>query len=1326
MSSFRRETTRAFRWLVFSLIATGIIAPAVIAAPADHLIISEVLIKTRTPFTTFGSPFIEIVNPTGSPIPMHDVYLTDGATSPATYYYNITLLDPAAANPGGGVGGDFHARFPAGYVLAAGDSLAIALNGSVEYQAAYGRKPDFELFEDGTAPDDIPELLEAYPGSINAGLGGAGNVPVLSDVAESLILYSWDGSTDLVQDLDYLMWGTNTAVRIDKSGVTVGSGTYLADTPVASQDAAASAGPTFGSVMRRVDGDEGNEAITGGNGFGGHDETSENLATTFPTVVGHEPPLANTPFPAAPIFTAGEIIPAAPIDGQAVTLSVTVVDQDEVSSASFLYTVDGGVEQVVAGANTGPGVWTATVPAQTENSVVTWYCEATNTEATTAIFPAGSPNFATSWTVGPAVVPGDGPAKLLLTEISTLGTDQEFMEIYNPGTEDVDLSDYYLTDANHSTSGQFYYRIGEGNPAQNTVGGGAFSDFHARFPDGFTIAVGDTIVVTVPGSDLFFENFGFNPDLELFEDGSSPDAVPDMRWIFGVAGNNSIIGDTFPTLTNGAETVILYHFVTGEDKITDIDVFAWKDPAESTTTSHYFNKTGVTIGSHAYLNENGTNDTLAFGTINAFGNSYHRTDATEGGQTPSGSNGVDGRDETSENFKATFSSLPYDPSAPSGPPPVIDPEKLLITQVCTKDAGAQFIEIHNPAAFAVNMDDYYLTDAVNSLGNQFYWRIAEGSPSGPTVGGGADGDFHARFPSGFSLAAGDTIVIAVAGSSAFNTAYGYLPDLELFEDDGTSDDVPDMTFIFGDAANNSIVSSTSTPDLADSAETVILYSWRSGEDRVVDIDVFIWKDSLSSDTSFLFSKTGVTVGSHSYLPDTAVGTQTPFSSETDPGFAYIRTDGNEGSQVPTGSNGVDGRDETSENFDGTFQMAAADPSRPTAPPNPDDFPPKLLFSEVSNTGTDQEYVEIYNPNNEDVDLSDYYLTDAIFTGGGQFYWKIAQGNPQQSTIGGGSFGDFHSRFPDGFTIAAGKTVVVTMAGSDAFESNFGFLPDLEMYEDGSSPDAVPEMLYVFGDDTNNSIINRTGTGGGQPSLPGLSNAAETVIIYHWISGEDKVVDIDVFVWKDSSSTTENIFFNKTNVTIGTHSYLPEAGTTTDRAFNVEASFGSSYQRIDVNEGAQTPNGSNGVLGKDETSEDFRNTFELKEYDPGRYEPGGGTEPGDGGATGVQLIVPARTFLPAEGEQFPVTISSLPDSETKLRIFDMEGRVVLTLYDSRFDGPPPEEVNNPRNPYYWDGRDSVFERVKGGMYVVHLSVVDKKTGEMETRTAPVVVGTRLSN
>jgi len=1331
MFSFRRESTRAFRWLTLSLLTVGVIASSAFAAPADHLIISEVLVKTEAPVATNGSPFIEIVNPTGTPIPMDHVYLTNGASAPATYYYNIALLNPATDNPGGGTDGAFHARFPTGFTLPAGGSIAIALNGSTEYQAAYGRVPDFELFEDGAAPDAIPEMLEAWQGSINAGLGGGGNVPALADAADSLILYSWNGTTNLVQDLDYLIWGSDESVRIDKSGFPIGGESYLADTVVASQEPAAAVGPAINNALRRISTDEGTEITTGGNGYlddgigGGHDETSENLATTFPVAAGHEPPAANQPFAAAPIFTAGNFDPAAPYAGQEVTLSITVMDQDEVEEVVFYYSIDGGAAQAMGGTQTGAQDWSATMAGQSEGMVVAWWCVATNTSTVSATYPAGSPNFASTWTVAADPGGGDGPAKLLLTEISTAGTEEEYVEIYNPGNEVVDLSDYYLTDANYTQNNQHYFRIGEGNPSGTTIGGGDFNDFHARFPDGFSIAPGGIIVMTVAGSTAFFDAFGFDPDLELFEDGAAPDAVPDMRWVFGNETSNSIVGATVPTLSNAAETVILYHFVTGEDKITDIDVFTWQDPS-NTSSNIFFNKTGVTIGSHSYLPEAGTSNARAYGTEVDFGTSYQRIDPDEGAQVSSGSNGVQGRDETSEDIPNTFTLAIYDPGnfEPGGG--VVEPDKLLITEVCTKDAGAEFIEIHNPGTGVVDLSNYYLTDAVYAPGSQFYWQIAEGNPSGATVGGGASSDFHAKFPDGYSLAAGDTIVIAVNGSTAFNTAYGFLPDLKLFETDEDDDDQPTMEYIFGDDTNNSVISRNGTgpgqpsnPGLADDAETVVLYNWQPGEDKVVDIDVFFWTDPTSTETSFLFDKSGVTVGSHTYLPDTDTTAQTPFSSETDPGFSYHRTDGNEGTQKPSGSNGVDGRDETSENFDGTFQMAAADPVRPAPPPVGGDAV-KLLLTEVATLGSSQEFIEIYNPSGQDVDLSDYYLTDANHSPNDQYYYNIGLGNPSQSSVGGGAFSDFHARFPAGYTIAAGDTIVVSVPGSEAFESNFGFSPHLELYEDGDFQDQVPDMRWIFGDVSSNSIYGE--------SDPTLTNGAETVILYHFVTGEDKVTDIDVFTWKDpEESTTTSIFFNKTGRTIGSHSYLPENGTNESDAFGTMNQFEYSYHRTDPTEGDQTPTGSNGVAGRDETSENCNSTFAMLPYDPARSEGGGG--PGETPPDlPIDLYVEAKTFIPNVDGGFPIRFISRPQdhSETRVRIFDLEGRVILTVFDSRFDGDPPRDLTDPNQARFtWDGRDATFELVKGGMYVVHLSVVGIREGNEEVITAPVVVGTRLS-
>jgi hypothetical protein len=106
---------------------------------------------------------------------------------------------------------------------------------------------------------------------------------------------------------------------------------------------------------------------------------------------------------------------------------------------------------------------------------------------------------------------------------------------------------------------------------------------------------------------------------------------------------------------------------------------------------------------------------------------------------------------------------------------------------------------------------------------------------------------------------------------------------------------------------------------------------------------------------------------------------------------------------------------------------------------------------------------------------------------------------------------------------------------------------------------------------------------------------------------------------------------------------------------------------------------------------------------------------------AKLQVPAKTFMPTLGEVFPISFEGPSDAEIKLRLFDQKGRVVITLFDSRFDSFLPGIVNS----VTWDGLDSTFQRVRAGTYILHMSVVDVSTGEENTKIAPVVVATRLS-
>lgn len=241
--------------------------------PDAHLLLSEVSIRPD------GSEFVEIFNPTEHDIDLSDVYLTDATfAGGGVYYYQVVT--------GGGGGGDFsdfHARFPSGAMIAAGAYQTVALNGSDAFSAAFGIDPDYELYEDAAVADTIADMREAVPGSIN----GQGALSQGQNNGEVLVLYSWDGVSDLVQDLDYVVWGDKveavdkTSVAIDGPDPDSNTSAYLPDTAINFQSVLDVNEHATGSSWQRVDLQEGNEVQSGGNGVFGADETSENLGATW-------------------------------------------------------------------------------------------------------------------------------------------------------------------------------------------------------------------------------------------------------------------------------------------------------------------------------------------------------------------------------------------------------------------------------------------------------------------------------------------------------------------------------------------------------------------------------------------------------------------------------------------------------------------------------------------------------------------------------------------------------------------------------------------------------------------------------------------------------------------------------------------------------------------------------------------------------------------------------------------------------------------------------------------------------------------------------------
>ena len=113
-------------------------------------------------------------------------------------------------------------------------------------------------------------------------------------------------------------------------------------------------------------------------------------------------------------------------------------------------------------------------------------------------------------------------------------------------------------------------------------------------------------------------------------------------------------------------------------------------------------------------------------------------------------------------------------------------------------------------------------------------------------------------------------------------------------------------------------------------------------------------------------------------------------------------------------------------------------------------PTKLLISQVEIRGSGitapNEYIVIKNPGSVAVDLSNYYLTDATFASGNQYYYNLPD---PTKPIGGGTFTDFVARFPDGATIQPGQELSISVLGSAGFQAAYGKLPNFELFEDGT-------------------------------------------------------------------------------------------------------------------------------------------------------------------------------------------------------------------------------------------------------------------------------------
>lgn len=343
---------------------------------AQHLLISEVAI------TPTKGEFIEIANPTDAPVVLTNYYLSDSqeyAVLPGLY----------GAGPQPVIGSrDFIARFPDGAILAPGEVIVIAIDGNLFFRG-YDIHADYEVYASDSVATDMTIMLDGGDADISNG-------------GEGISLFYWDGQSDLVADIDLVNVGTpsvgnqirnKTAVQVDGPDADLLPSQYAQDAYTLG-DLLSDPESGFSAKRLRIEGEF--EDSTGGNGFSGHDETSEQLLYTWGNLFTEVTPGtaafiddgSGTP----PIISTILRDQVVPIDGSVLTVTGFVSDLNQSIEYVNLHYLSEGIEDSTSMIALGNDIFEAQIPAviNRDEVKVSYWVTARNSVGLNSISPTWS------------------------------------------------------------------------------------------------------------------------------------------------------------------------------------------------------------------------------------------------------------------------------------------------------------------------------------------------------------------------------------------------------------------------------------------------------------------------------------------------------------------------------------------------------------------------------------------------------------------------------------------------------------------------------------------------------------------------------------------------------------------------------------------------------------------------------------------------------------------------------------------------------------------------------------------------------------------------
>ncbi|MBI65801.1 MAG: hypothetical protein CMG64_05870 [Candidatus Marinimicrobia bacterium] len=226
----------------------------------------------------------------------------------------------------------------------------------------------------------------------------------------------------------------------------------------------------------------------------------------------------------------------------------------------------------------------------------------------------------------------------------------------------------------------------------------------------------------------------------------------------------------------------------------------------------------------------------------------------------------------------------------------------------------------------------------------------------------------------------------------------------------------------------------------------------------------------------------------------------------------------------------------------------------------------IIFTQITITPDEAELIAIYNPTDDPLNLSDYYLSDAEYSITNSHYYNLPTGNDYWS----GFSSDFIARFPD-INIGSGETLIISLQDASSFNNYYSYNPDLTLTDD---------MLdAVDGESTIGSSANL--------------GAYEVLILFKWDGQSTSLIqDVDYFYWGDSQGLS---FYGVDKTGISTYEDDTPFNTQANNILETHDDDYSYVRKSTTENGESGPSDNitgNGITGHDETSEIFNQSWEI--------------------------------------------------------------------------------------------------------------------------------------